>query len=315
MRAADDALLVPYPSLSSDRVGVRPPGFRLPDDTHIGGVTLQIADLDRSLAFYRDVIGFHVLGRSDDSRQRSAVLGARADGRPLLELREKASVRPVPPRGRIGIYHFAVLLPSRGDLGRFLRHAAAVRAHVNAADHFFSEATYLTDPDGITVEVYRDRPRREWVVNGTGELVGPTEPLDIDAVLREGGPHPYSGLPAGTTIGHMHFYVGDLPRAESFYHAGLGFSKVNWTAFPGILFVSAGGYHYHVALNTFAANTTPAGADDAGLLQWQLLLPDDAAVAAAAENLRRSGADVVPSVDGYVTRDPWGLAVELRKAG
>jgi catechol 2,3-dioxygenase len=313
VRAADDALLVPYPSLSRDRVGVPPPGFRLPDDTRIGGVTLQIADLDRSLAFYRDVLGFHVLDRSDAPGQRSAVLGARADGRLLLELREKASVRRVPPRGRIGIYHFAVLLPSRGDLGRFVRHAAAVGAHINGADHFFSEATYLTDPDGITVEVYRDRPRREWVVNRSGELVGPTEPLDIDAVLQEGGPHPYSGLPAGTTIGHMHFYVGDLARAEMFYHAGLGFSKVNWTAFPGILFVSAGGYHHHVALNTFAAETTPAGADDAGLQRWRLVLPDDAAIAAAVESLRRSGTEVEQSRDGYVARDPWGIEVELRK--
>ena len=148
----------------------------------------------------------------------------------------------VPRHGRIGIDHFAVLLPSRGDLGRFLRRAESAGIQVGSADHFYSEATYLTDPDGDTVEVYRDRPRDEWVVNSGGELVGVSERLDIDGLQREGRGRSYRGLPAGTMIGHMHFYIGDLARAEAFYHAGLGFSKVNWTAFPGLLFVSAGAY-------------------------------------------------------------------------
>jgi catechol 2,3-dioxygenase len=292
---------------------MRPPGFQLPDDTRIGRVTLQVADLDRSTAFYQGVIGFHVLDRTDAPGGRTASLGVRNDARVLLELREKAGVRRVPPRGRLGIYHFAVLLPARSDLGRFLNHATSGGAHINAADHFFSEALYLTDPDGITIEVYRDRPRSEWVVNPSGELVGPSERLDIEGVLGEAGAESYHGLPSGTRIGHMHFYVGDLVRAEAFYHAALGFSKVNWTAFPGILFVSAGGYHHHVALNTFAAGTSPAGAGDAGLVSWQLILPDDASITAAVESVRRSGAEVVRSGDAYIARDPWGIAVEVRK--
>lgn len=307
--AADDAVLVPYPSLSRERIGVRPPRFQLPDDTRIGRVTLRVADLDRSLAFYRDVIGFRVLSRSDTPGERSASLGA--DDRVLLELREHPDARRVPPGGRVGIYHFAVLLPTRSDLGGFLRHAATRGVHIGAADHFFSEATYLVDPDGITVEVYRDRPRQEWVVNASGELVGVTERLDFEGVLSEAPADPYRELPAGTTIGHLHFYIGDLARAESFYHAGLGFSKVNWSAFPGILFTSAGGYHHHVALNTFAAAKTPAGADDAGLMTWQLVLPDQASVAAATENLRATGVAVRSTSDGFEASDAWGLTVEL----
>jgi catechol 2,3-dioxygenase len=303
----------PYLAVSPERIGVRPPAFRLPSDTRIGRVTLQVADLERSLDFYRDVIGFRVI-RLDDAGSRSALLGVRGDERVLLELREKPLVRSVPKRGRLGIYHFAVLLPTRGDLGRFLRHAGQRGVHIGAADHFYSEAAYLVDPDGVTIEVYRDRPRAEWVVNQEGEVVGTTEPLDFEDVLRETGADPYNGLPSGTTIGHMHFYVGDLARAEAFYHAALGFAKVNWS-FPGALFVSAGAYHHHVGLNTWAAGSPTAGDDDAKLVTWELLLPDQATADAAADSLRHAGAIVTASIDGYLARDPWGIAVKIAVSG
>jgi len=135
---------------------------RLPAEAHVGTVALQIADLERSLGFYETVLGFRVIDRKATAGAPGALLGAPGSDQVLLELREKPSVRPVPRRGRLGIYHFAVLLPTRPDLGRFLRHATALGVHVGAADHAFSEATYLVDPDGITVEVYRDRPRDEW---------------------------------------------------------------------------------------------------------------------------------------------------------
>jgi catechol 2,3-dioxygenase len=312
--ATPDAILLPYTSITRDRIGVRPPGPHLPDDTRIGRVTLQVSDLDRSLAFYRDVIGFDVLERPD-GQQRSAVLGVRSDQRALVELRERPFAGPIPPQGRIGIYHFAVLLPSRGDLGRFLKHATARGVHVDAADHFYSEATYLVDPDGITVEVYRDRARREWLVNPEGELVGPSGRLDFASVQREGGDTPYLGLPSGTTIGHLHFYVGDLARAEAFYHTALGFSKVNWTFFPGMLFVSAGGYHHHVALNTFAAQWPAAGDNDVKLLSWELVLPDMATVEATADSLRQAGVAVAPADGAYVVQDPWGITVRVTGNG
>jgi catechol 2,3-dioxygenase len=307
-----DAILLPYTSIGRDRIGVRPADHRLSDETRVGRVTLQIGDLDRSLAFYRDILGFDVVERREGAPPRSALLGPHNDQRVLVELRERPSARPIPPHGRIGIYHFAILLPSRGDLGRFLRHATDRGVHVDAADHFYSEATYLVDPDGITVEVYRDRPRREWLVNPEGELVGPSGPLDFAGVLREGEDAPYLGLPSGTTIGHMHFYVGDLARAEAFYHAALGFAKVNWTFFPGMLFVSAGGYHHHVALNTFAARWPAASDDDVKLLSWELILLDGAEVKATVDSLRRAGVPVASADGEYVAQDPWGITVKLR---
>jgi len=314
-----DTALVSYHSLAPDRIGVRPPEFHLPADTRIGRVTLQVADLARSLAFYEDIIGFHVLRRSEQAGRRTAFLGAQGAERILLELQEKPSARPVPTGGRLGIYHFAVLLPTRGDLGRFLRHATQHGVHVGAADHLYSEATYLVDPDGITIEVYRDRASSEWLVTSDGEVVTASEPFDYEGVLREGGAESYEGLPVGTTIGHMHFYVGDLARAEAFYHTALGFAKMSWS-FPGaapawrhrMLFVSAGAYHHHVGLNTWAAGSPVATDADAKLVTWELLVPDQATAEAAAESLRRAGADVTSTKDGYLARDPWGITVGVR---
>jgi catechol 2,3-dioxygenase len=301
----------PYTSVSPEHVGVQPPGFRLPAATRIGRVILQIADLDRSLAFYQDVLGFRVASRVDVPGQRAALLTAQNEERPLLELRERPQVRPVPKRGRLGIYHFALLLPSRADLGRFIRHAAQRGVRMGGGDHFYSEATYLVDPDGITVEVYQDRPRSGWAVSQAGEIVGGTEPLDFEGIVREGGDLSYRGLPRGTTIGHMHFFVGDLARAESFYHEAFGFAKVNWTA-PGMLFVAAGAYHHHVGLNTFAAGSPVATEEDAKLVTWELVVPDQAAADDAVASLRRAGASVTPSGSGYIARDPWGIAVAIR---
>ena len=290
--------------------GIEPPGFRLPDDVRIGAVALQVADLDRSLGFYENVLGFRVLAREDAPGSRSARLAAQGDERVLLELYEKPGVLPVPRRGRLGIYHFAILLPTRRDLARFLRHATALGVHIGSSDHLVSEALYLVDPDGITVEVYRDRPRGEWTYQ-KDEVVAGILPLDGEHLLAAAGDQPWRGLPADTTIGHMHFYVGEIPPAEAFYHAALGFDKIAWSM-PGMLFVSAGGYHHHVGLNTWAAGSPVATDDDARLLSWELVLPDPVTTETAAENLRRAGYDVTPSDGAFLARDPWGITVRLR---
>lgn len=287
-----------------------PSGFRLPATTTIGRVTLQVADLDRSLAFYEDIIGFQRTERGTRGGRPHALLGADAGGDVLLELREQQGARPVPRRGRLGIYHFAVLLPTRSDLGRFLTHAMAQGIHVGLADHAVSEASYLVDPDGVTIEVYRDRPPSEWTVTPEGEVVVTIDPLKTAEVIGAAGTRAYDGLPAGTTIGHMHFFVGDLASAETFYHDGLGFDKAAWSI-PGALFVSAGGYHHHVGLNTWAAGAPVATDDDARLLEWELILPDRQAVETARESLRLAGADVATEGDA-AARDPWGNRVRLR---
>src|SRR5437867_4085284 len=142
-------------------VGIRPRGFRLPADAHVGRVRLQVSDLARSLAYYTGVLGFRVVAQDGDV----ASLGS-ADRSALVDLHERQGVRPVPPRGLLGLYHFAVLLPDRAALGRFVAHLANVGAYAGSADHLVSEALYLSDPDGLGIEVYADRARAEWKTNG-----------------------------------------------------------------------------------------------------------------------------------------------------
>jgi catechol 2,3-dioxygenase len=284
---------------------------RLPDATHVGRVILRIADLDRSLEFYRDLIGLRVLDQHE-SAPRWAHLGPQTGNAVLLELREKRGVRPIPRQQLLGLYHFALLLPDRASLGRFVRHLADHGARAGAADHLFSEALYLEDPDGMTVEVYRDRPRNEWP-SRRGELISASDPIDFDALLEASGDERWSGVPAGSVNGHVHFYVDDIPKADAFYHRALGFEPTI-TTWPGALFVSAGGYHHHVGLNTWSAGAPIATHADAGLVEWELVVPGAEAVADTTSRLRGAGYDVTSIDDGARASDPWNIVVHIRPA-
>lgn len=275
---------------------------RLPDETRVGAVRLEIADLARSLAYYREILGLRVLSRDAGH----ALLGTVADTWPLVELREQPGARPAPARGRLGLYHFAILLPDRAALGRFVRHLAARGERVGAADHLVSEALYLTDPDGLGIEVYADRPRAAWE-RAAGEIRMTTAPLDLAALARAGADTPWTGTPAGTVVGHVHLHVGDLPEASRFYHELLGLDRVVWS-YPGALFLSAGGYHHHLGLNVWAgAHAARPAAGDARLVEWELVLPSRAALEAVTARCTAAG---YPTVDGRVT-DPWGTALRL----
>jgi catechol 2,3-dioxygenase len=300
---------IPYLELPAEQIGVQAPGHKAPNDIRIGQVTLQIADLERSLAFYQNVLGFQVLSRNANQAQ----LGT-SDGNVLLELHEKPGVRFAPHRGRLGIYHFALLLPSRGDLGRFLAQALAQGVHVGQSDHHYSEAMYLVDPDGISIEVYRDRPREEWRVTSEGEVIGGGDPLDHDALKEAAAAQAWQGLPVGTILGHLHFYVGDLEPAARFYHTGLGLAKMTWN-FPGALFLGANGYHHHIGLNTWAAGSAPSSDNDARLLTWDLILPDQASLNASKASLEQAGFTVTLENGIPHSSDPWGIVVRLKLQG
>lgn len=300
--------LDPRTATADPGYGIAPAGYRLSAGTRLGPVTLQVADLDRSLAYYGDVLGFRV---AEQSAGR-AVLAAHGGDAPLVVLREKRGVAPVPRRGRLGLYHFAILLPDREALGRFVAHLASIGERAGASDHFVSEALYLQDPDGLGIEVYADRPRSEWRSRDR-QLVMTTEPLDMQDLVRAAGGAPWTGMPAGTVIGHVHLHVDDLGAAEAFYHRGLGFDKVVWS-YPGALFVAAGGYHHHLGLNTWAAGAPPATDDDARLLEWQIVVPTAADAAGALESLAAAGHAVERGADGGIASDPWGTAVRLRSA-
>jgi len=228
------------------------------------------------------VLGLQLLSRNPGL----AVLGPEG-GPALVELHERLGARRVPRGGRLGLYHFAILLPDRASLGRFAGHLAAVGEYAGSADHIVSEALYLADPDGLGIEVYADRSRDEWAVSNR-EIVMATEPLDLRSLLRAGGGEPWSGMPRHTTIGHVHFHVGTIAEAERFYHVALGLDKVVWS-YPGALFFSAGGYHHHVGTNTWADGASMSTPDAARLLEWELVLPGAADVSARGRECRGVG--------------------------
>jgi len=296
----------PYSDFPLDRIGITPPHHTLPGDLKLGLVVLQIADLHTSLAFYTRIIGLHI----HSQEVQTAQLGT-PDGQILLELREKKGVKRAPHRGRLGLYHFALLLPTRADLGRFIRNALDQGVHVGQSDHHYSEATYLQDPDGLSIEVYRDRPRDAWRVSEDGQLIGGGDPLDLPGLLAAAGEAAWTGVPNGTTLGHLHFYIGDLDQAARFYHAGLGFPKIAWT-FPSALFLGAGNYHHHLGLNTWAAGGAPSSDDDARLLTWDLVLPDQTTVDRTAASLQAEEIQVTSTPEGLLASDPWGITVRLR---
>jgi catechol 2,3-dioxygenase len=285
--------------------GIAPPGHRLPETTYPGPVVLQVAELERSLAWYGGTLGLRLLEREAGG----AVLAPHGEDHPLVELRERRGAAPAPPGGRPGLYHFALLLPDRPALGRFAAHLAAAGVRAGASDHAVSEALYLHDPDGLGVEVYADRPRETWR-HRDGQLLMSTDPLDLRALLRSAGGEPRTGMPPGTRIGHLHLHVGDLERAAAFYHRALGLDLVVWS-YPGALFLSAGGYHHHLGLNTWAASSTPPTDGDARLVEWTLVLPGAADVEAAAARLEAHGAPVERGPSGARVRDPWGTALRL----
>ena len=223
--------------------GDAPSGFRLPAETSVGAVSLQVGDLDRSLDFYRTTLGLADLGRKGSV----AVLGAGA--RPLVELRERRGASPAAP-GRLGLFHFAILLPDRPSLGRFVKHLGERGVDAGAGDHLVSESLYLPDPDGLGIEIYADRPRGSWRRIGR-ELMMATEPLDLEGVVAAAGDGTWAGIPVGATMGHVHLHVGDLALASRFYFAALGLDRVVWS-YPGALFLSAGGYHHHLGTNVWA---------------------------------------------------------------
>jgi catechol 2,3-dioxygenase len=294
--------------------GEAPHASRLPEATRLGPVRLDIADLARSLDFYTGTLGLRVLER-DAAR---AVLAAQRDAAngvdtPLVELRERRGARPAPNRGRLGLYHFAILLPDRATLGRFVRHLAEIDARAGAGDHLVSEAFYLQDPDNLGIEVYADRPRSAWRRVGR-ELMRATDPVDAADIVRAAGETRWDGMPAGTVMGHVHLHVGDIERAAAFFSEALGFDRTVWS-YPGALFLSAGGYHHHLGVNTWAGTgARSAGEGDARLTEWTIELPDAASVQRAAASLEWAGHPAEREGGDVVTRDPWGTQVRLRVA-
>jgi catechol 2,3-dioxygenase len=273
----------------------------LPDDTFMGAVHLTVADLDRSLDYYREHIGLEVLDQGDGR----ASLGGQG-GSELLVVHEEAGARPAD--GYTGLYHFALLVPERGDLARWLAHAAQDRVQLTGlSDHFVSEAIYLRDPDHHGIEIYADRPREIW--EGIVMERMTTAPLDVESLLGElGDPQSesFEGLPGGTVMGHVHFRVADVAATIHFYRDVLGFGLMAALGAQAA-FLAAGGYHHHVGANTWeSANAPPPPEGSAALRRATIVVPDAAERDAALARVAAEGQEPDRTPDGPIVQDPSG---------
>ncbi len=283
---------------------------RIHPDTSMGTVRLTVSDLHASRRFYEQALGLRATEQDDGT----LALGV-AGERPLIELRGDASA-PSLDRQATGLYHVAILMPSRRDLAFALARLAQASWPLDgASDHLVSEALYLSDPDGNGIEIYRDRPREEWRQVG-GQLEMSTLPLDLRGLLAElAGMERLEALaPSGTRVGHVHLQVSDLEASEAFYSGVLGFD-VMVRGYPGALFVSAGGYHHHLGLNTWhSRGATPAVPGAVGLRNFEILLPDAKALEQVLTRVRDSRIETEPQAEGALIRDPSGNGVLLRAA-
>jgi catechol 2,3-dioxygenase len=276
-------------------------------DTEVGWLSLTVSDLERSLSFYTDAIGFQVLDRSPGE----ATLGV--GRKPLLLLSEKPGAKPWPRGGRsyTGLYHFAILLPTRADLGAWVKHWLDLGHPIGQGDHIVSEALYLEDPDLHGIEIYRDRPRDQWRWENSRVVMG-TGPVDIDGMIKEAEAKGlrFDGLPPGTKLGHMHLQVGDIPEAEKFYCGILGFDIM--AAMPTALFISAGGYHHHIGMNVWHSRSAgPAPEDTVRLNHFTIELPDDQARTEVLSRLDAAGVPYRLEGSDVTLEDPFGNHVIL----
>jgi catechol 2,3-dioxygenase len=274
----------------------------------IGAVRLTVSNLGRSQMFYERALGLSAT-ELDDGALALGVAGER----PLIELHGDQSA-PRLNRRATGLYHLAVLVPTRRDLAFALKRLADERAPLDgASDHLVSEALYLSDPDGNGIEIYRDRPRGDWPYEDD-QLQMATNALDLRGVLSEidGAEEPQRHAPSGTRIGHVHLQVAELEHSEAFYNGLLGFDVVV-RGYPGALFVSAGGYHHHIGMNTWhSAGSTPPAPGSVGLRSFEVALPGGEELERVLARVRAAGITPETAPDGAtIVRDPSGNAVQL----
>jgi catechol 2,3-dioxygenase len=282
---------------------------RIHPDATVGQLELTVADLSRSISFYKDLIGLQVIEDSENQ----ATFGVPGD--PFLTLSEQPEANPWPRGGRsyAGLYHFAILVPERVDLGRWLAHWLRQQMPLpGQGDHFVSEALYLEDPDGHGIEIYWDRPRETWEWQD-GQVRMGVEPVDIRGLLElaESAAEPWTGMPNGTTLGHIHLQVSDIDETARFYDSVLGLDIV--AQMPSALFMSAGGYHHHIGANVWHSRGGEiAPPESARLVYFTVNLPDSAAMDEVLNRLETAGVEFDSPEDGAEVQDPSGILIRLK---
>ena len=287
--------------------------FHLPAASSIGHAHLQISNLEQGLHFYRDLIGLRETGQAG----KAVALSAAGNSPPLILLAARTNAKPKPPH-TTGLFHVAIRFPNRRELARIFRRLVDQGWPFQGfADHGVSEALYLADADDNGVELYADRPGQQWHWRN-GEVFMSTAPLDVDGLLREieQDPVPPCQIHPKTDIGHIHLQVSDLQRAEAFYHGVLGL-QVTQRSYPGALFLSAGGYHHHLGLNTWAGQgALPPPPEAVGLLAFSIQVPNQHTLGTLADRVQSAKMPLQDhsaaiSRPAFTTRDPDGNAIVI----
>ncbi len=275
-------------------------------NTFINQVYLKVQNLEASLTFYQEIIGFKILEHSE----KRAFLTA-DEATPLLVIEQPDEVEPKQPR-TTGLYHFALLLPDRSDLAKILRHFIEVRYPLQgASDHLVSEALYLADPDGNGIEIYTDRPEGTWEWQGD-DVIMDTGHIDAENLLSLSSNEKWVGLPAKTMMGHIHLHVADLEQAKEFYTTGLGFTVVNKIYGASALFLSTGGYHHHIGLNIWNGKGAPRPSENSVGLKWfTIVYPSEQVKNEVVKQLHSLGSSVLVQGNRTFTIDPSGNKIEL----
>lgn len=283
--------------------------FHKKPNTYVSHVQIKVSNLDRSLEYYKNVIGFDVL-----SKPKKQMLFTTDGKTSILSIEQVDNALPL-QRGQTGLYHFAILLPTRKDLGNFIQHISQLNVQIGAGDHHVSEAIYLYDPDGNGIEVYADRPEAQWFWNGNTVYMT-TEPVNFRSLLDLADGH-WNGLPKGTVMGHIHLSVSDLLKSEEFYTKALGFEVVTRYGSQA-LFISTGKYHHHIGLNTWESlGGSPSSEKSVGLKSYTLVLDNEEQAEKIKGNLKDMGY-VVERFEGaskygghqeFSTIDPSGIRI------
>ncbi|WP_042461602.1 VOC family protein [Neobacillus dielmonensis] len=279
--------------------------FHMKPTTFVGDVKVKVLNLQRSIEFYKDILGFDIL------EQTASTVKLTTDGKTsFLSLEQPENV--IPKQGRTtGLYHFAILLPGQTDLANIVFHLKEKGVRFGSSDHLVSEALYLHDPDGNEIEIYRDRVPAEWNWDG-GEVAMAVIPLDFEKLLMHATPdNPWKKMPAETVMGHIHLHVSELKKTEEFYVKGLGMDVVNRFG-EQALFLSYGNYHHHVGVNTWNGIGAPSPANNSvGLESFTLIFDNEVARSQAVTNLKQIGAKVLEENNQFFTFDPSGNKIEL----
>ncbi|UII57881.1 VOC family protein [Cytobacillus spongiae] len=280
-------------------------GFHQPPITFVGEVILHVENLTRAITFYKEIIGLQLIEHSENDASFTA------DGiTKLLSLKKLDHV--VPKLGKTtGLYHFALLLPNRGDLAIVVRHLIKHEIPFGSSDHLVSEAIYLNDPEGNGIEIYCDRKPSEWSWKA-GQVEMAVDPLDFESLLSSVGSLPWTGLPPQTVMGHIHLHVSHLKDAENFYVNGLGFEVVNRYGSQA-LFIANGQYHHHIGLNTWNGVGAPKPPEQStGLQAFTVNFGGDEMRESAINRLKQIGVVVKEENGAFVAEDPAGNRLYLK---